>query len=346
MKITSRPLGPVSSGATAKSFSLINNNGISILITDYGCTLMSLLVPDRTGKEEDIITGYSSWEEWLRNPAYFGCLIGRTCNRIGGAQFSLDSHIYKVTANHGNAQLHGGFEGFSHKLWKANSYSEDNLAGIRFEYHSADGEEGFPGNLIARANYCLTNQDEFIMELEARTDKATPVNMTNHTYFNLAGEGSGDIYQQVLQIKAEHITETDADSIPTGRLIPVNGTPYDFRQPHPIGERIHFLEMGYDNNFALNKQSGDLALAVIARDPASGRVLEIYTTEPGIQFYTSNWFDGSMIGKCGKRYLKHWAFALETQHYPDSMNHREFPNVILRPGEVYRSTTVWKFRTD
>lgn len=345
MDIQKRIIGKTRLGQDVTVFQLSNDHGISMEIMDYGCTVMSLNVPDAKGNLTDIVTGYDSWEAWRENPAYFGSLIGRNCNRIGGASFVLDGKKIEVTANHGIHQLHGGKEGFSHKLWKAAPFSSPGSVGIKFQYYSKDGEEGFPGNLNVVANYCLTNQDEFIMEIEAEADKPTPVNLTNHAYFNLAGHDAGEIYEQTLQINADQITETDESSIPTGRLLPVKDTPFDFRTPHAIGERIHQLKMGYDDNFALNASEGKLALAAIARDPKSGRILEIYTTEPGIQLYTSNWFDGTQAAKAGAKYRKHGAFALETQHFPDSVNHPEFPTVILRPGETYRTTTLWKFLT-
>jgi aldose 1-epimerase len=345
MKITSKPFGLLPSGEQAFLYHLENDNGIVIEITNYGCTVTSLLTPDRNGIQADIVTGYRSFEEWLANPAYFGCLVGRTCNRIGEARFTLDNKVYKLTANHGKHSLHGGIQGFSHRIWNASVMETEGMVGLYLEYMSADHEEGFPGNLKVKVFYCLNNQDEFRMEFHALTDKATPVNLTNHAYFNLAGENSGTIYDQELQLFSDQITETDSESIPTGRLLDVKGTPFNFTESHAFGDFIHELEVGYDDNYVLRNQSGELQPAAIAYDPASGRTLEILTTEPGIQLYTSNWFDGSTIGKSGTPYEKHQAFALETQHFPDSMNRPEFPSVILRPGEHFNSQTVWKFST-
>jgi aldose 1-epimerase len=343
MKISSTPFGQLPSGEEAYLYHLENDTGIVMEITNYGCTIISMSVPDRSGISKDIVTGYRSFEEWLENPAYFGCLVGRTCNRIGGAKFSIDGIEYEVSANNDNFQLHGGFEGFNKKIWKTSLIETDKKIGLSFEYLSPDGEEGFPGNLKVNASYILNNKNEFSMEFKAETDKATPVNLTNHAYFNLSGENSGTIYKQELRILADFITETSPESIPTGKLIPVEGTSFDFRAFHPIGERIHDLTVGYDDNFVLRNQSGKLSLAATAIDPESGRILEVFTTEPGIQLYTSNWFDGSLLGKSGVPYFKHQAFALETQHYPDSMNQPGFPNVILRPGKNYHTQTVWKF---
>jgi aldose 1-epimerase len=277
------------------------------------------------------------------NPAYFNCIIGRTCNRIGGAKFLIDGVEYKVSANFGDFQLHGGYQGFHLKLWDALPFETDENVGLELKYFSADGEEGFPGNLTVKAIYSLNNANEISLELFVVTDKPTPVNLTNHAYFNLGGEGSGDILSHELQILADKYAITDSNSIPTGEIASVAGTPFDFTEPHKIGERITQLYKGYDNNFVLRNQTNNLELASRVNDPISGRVLEVFTTEPGVQLYTSNWFDGTLIGKSGKPHTNHCAFCLETQHYPDSMNHPEFPNVILRPGEEYKSQTVWKF---
>jgi len=289
------------------------------------------------------VLGMQDWDGWIENPAYFNCIIGRICNRIGGAKFSIDGIEYKVSANQGEFQLHGGHEGFHKKLWSASSFIENDKAGLALEYFSKDGEEGFPGNLKVKAIYTLNNKNEISLELFAETDKPTPVNLTNHAYFNLRGEGAGDILAHELQLFADEYTVTDGNCIPTGEIAQVAGTPFDFTVPHPIGERINQLYKGYDNNFVLRNQSGSIALAAKVLDPQSGRILEVYTTEPGVQLYTSNWFDGSLTGKCGKPHISHTAFCLETQHYPDSMNHPEFPEVILRPGEQYKSETIWKF---
>lgn len=312
---------------------------------DYGCTVTSVSVPDRKGVIADIVTGYENFEDWIKNPAYFGSLIGRSCNRIGKARFKIDGIEYKVSANHGESQLHGGFSGFSHKLWNVAIIQDEDQLGLEFTYLSQDGEEGFPGNLKVKVNYLLTNGNEFSMEFEAVTDKTTVVNLTNHAYFNLGGVDSGVIYGQELQIHADTITETDSDLIPTGKFRDIRNTPYDFSTQKAIGSHINEIQMGYDDNYVLRDWNGDLRLAASAWDPFSGRTLDIYTTEPGIQLYTSNWFDGSILGRDGIRYQKHEAFALETQHFPDSMNQPEFPSVLLNPGSKYSSKTMWKFST-
>lgn len=343
MKVSSTLFGHTKDNKEVLLYTFENDNGIKVKISNYGGTIISLIVPDRNGLMADVILGLPTWEEWILNPAYFNCIVGRTCNRIAGARFELDGIEYKLTANSEHFQLHGGFLGFHLKLWEASAFERNDEIGLKLEYLSVDGEEGFPGNLTVKAIYTLNNRNELSLELFAETDKATPVNLTNHAYFNLSGEGSGDIYSHEMMICSDKITVTDSNSLPTGAFASVSGTPFDFIEPHKIGERIEQLFKGYDNNFVLRNQNGELALASWVHDPDSGRVLEIFTTEPGIQLYTSNWFDGALIGKCGKPHLNHSAFCLETQHYPDSMNHPEFPSVILRPGQEFFSKTVWKF---
>lgn len=344
MKVSSEHFGYTPDKGEALLFTFENENGVSMKITNYGGTIISLIVPDKSGSLADIVLGLSTWESWIKNPAYFNCIVGRTCNRIGGAAFSIDGIKYNVSANNGEFQLHGGFQGFHQKLWNASTFKRNEEIGVELDYLSVDGEEGFPGNLKVKAIYTLNNKNEISLEFIAETDKATPVNLTNHGYFNLGGEGSGDIYSHELMICADKITVTDSNSIPTGAFASVAATPFDFTEPRKIGEQIKQLDGGYDNNFVLRNQTGMLALAAKVHDPGSGRIMEVFTTEPGVQLYTANWFDGeNLIGKCGKTHLNHSAFCLETQHYPDAMNHPEFPNVILRPGEEYHSATVWKF---
>lgn len=343
MKIKTAHFGYLPDKREALLFTLANDNGVILKITNYGGTIISLEIPDKEGIKADVVSGLPGWDEWIKNPPYFNCIVGRTCNRIGGARFTIDGVDYKVSANNSGFQLHGGHEGFHRKLWKAKPFEFNENMGLELEYVSVDGEEGFPGTLKVKAVYTLNNANEISLELCAETDKATPVNFTNHGYFNLKGEGSGDILTHQLQIFADEYTITDSNSIPTGEIVPVKGTPFDFTEPHTIGERINQLINGYDDNFVLRNQTGELALAARVSEPESGRILEIFTTEPGIQLYTSNWFDGTTHGKCGKPHTIHSAFCLETQHYPDSMNHPEFPDVILRPGEQFYTKTVWKF---
>ncbi len=343
MKIYSEHFGMLPDKREAILYTLDNEDGLSMKVTNYGGTIISLQFPDKNGISADLVLGEPTWEKWIENPQYFNCIVGRTCNRIAGAKFSLDGHEYQLTANQNGYQLHGGFQGFHLKLWDADIFENENGVGVVFQYLSADGEEGFPGNLKVKAVYTLNPQNEIAIEFFAETDKATPVNLTNHAYFNLNGEGSGNIYRHELLINADEITVTDKNSLPTGELASVAGTAFDFAKPHPIGERINHLYKGYDDNFVLRNQNGNLALAATVLDPVSGRILEVLTTEPGIQLYTANWFDGTQPGKCGKPHEAHSAFCLETQHYPDSMNQPSFPNVILRPREEYYSKTVWRF---
>lgn len=343
MNISKEHFGNLPDSKEALLFTLENDNGVILKISNYGGTIISLEVPDKNGNTADVVLGLPNWESWIENSSYFNCTVGRTCNRIGGAKFNIDGVEYKVSANQGENQLHGGFHGFQHKLWDVVTFENGNAIGLELKYLSADGEEGFPGNLKVKAIYTLNNENQVSIEFFADTDKPTPVNMTNHAYFNLAGEGSGTIYNDELQVFADKYTVTNCESIPTGELASVVGTPFDFTTPHKIGERIQELNRGYDNNFVLRNQSGKLEPAAKVINAESGRILEVSTTEPGVQLYTSNWFDGNTIGKSGKPYQNHTAFCLETQHFPDSMNHPEFPDVILRPGKKYYSKTVWKF---
>jgi aldose 1-epimerase len=344
MKVSSEHFGFLPDKREALLFTLINDNGITMKVTNYGGTIISLTVPDKNGSGTDILMGLPAWEGWIENPYYFNCLVGRTCNRIRGAKFSIGGVEYKVSANQGEYQLHGGHEGFHKKLWTAAAFERKDEIGVELEYLSVDGEEGFPGNLKVKAIYTLNRNNEISTEFFAETDKATPVNLTNHAYFNLAGEGSGDIYSHELKLYADEYTVTDSGNIPTGEIASVAGTALDFTEPQKIGKRIaHTYTQGYDDNLVLQNQTGELALAASVLEPKSGRILEVFTTEPGVQLYTSNWFDGKLIGRCGKPHLFHTAFCLETQHYPDSMNLPDFPNVILRPDKKFYSKTMWKF---
>lgn len=345
MTISKAIFGLLPDGSRADLYTISNRHGMEVKVTNYGGIITSLRVPDRNGNLADVVLGFPSWEEWIDNPPYFGCIVGRTCNRIGGAKFTIDGTEYKVSANAGSFQLHGGFSGFDKKLWKASEIEAPDATGLLLEYLSPDGEEGFPGNLQVKAAYLLNNDNEFSMEFRAMTDKPTPVNLTNHAYFNLAGEGSGDILDHVATIFADAYTETDSDCIPTGRILPVAGTPFDFTGEHSIGERIGQLHMGYDDNYVLRGAPGEMKPAAVFTDPGSGRTLEIITNEPGAQLYTSNWFRGEITGKSGRKYFKHAAFAFETQHFPDSANQPGFPDVVLRPGDMYLSKTTWKFST-
>ncbi|HEX7411013.1 MAG TPA: aldose epimerase family protein [Bacteroidales bacterium] len=343
MQTHKQHFGTTDEGQDVQLYTLTNDSGMSVQIMNYGGIIKSLIVPDRHGNGGDIVLGFDHFEDYLHQNAYIGAIIGRMCNRIGGAKFELDGVTYPVTANAGKFQLHGGLKGFDQKIWEADTFRETDAVSLSLHYVSPDGEEGYPGNLDVKAIYTLKNDNTFHMSFSATTDKPTPVNLTNHSYFNLAGEGGGTIYDHELMLGADLFTSVNEDYIPTGELSPVKGTDLDFTEPHYIGERIHNLYMGYDNNYAVRKQPGMPGLIASVYEPISGRQMEVFTTEPGVQLYTSNWFDGSLAGKGGKIYGKHSAFCLETQHFPDSPNQPRFPTVILRPGEMFRSQTIWKF---
>jgi aldose 1-epimerase len=307
----------------------------------YGATLVSLEVPDRTGRPGDIVLGYDTLDGYIKNNPYFGSTVGRYGNRIAKGRFTLDGATYQLATNNGENHLHGGTKGVDKVVWKAESVRGDGEVGVKFSYLSKDGEEGYPGNLNITVVYTLTNDNELKISYEATTDKATPVNLTHHSYFNLAGEG--DVLAHELTINADAYTPVDAGLIPTGEIRPVKDSPFDFTTPHTIGERIAQVEGGYDHNFVLRSGGGKMDVAVQAVEPKSGRVMEISTTEPGLQFYSGNFLDGTITAKGGKAYLKHYGFCLETQHFPDSPNKPNFPSTILRPGAVYKSLTIHKF---
>jgi aldose 1-epimerase len=351
MDIRKEIFGKMADGREVELYTLTNSNGVKTRIMTYGGIVVSLEVPDRNGKLGDIVLGFDTLEEYLKGHPYFGSIVGRYGNRIGKGRFTLDGVEYKLATNNGENHLHGGVKGFDKVVWDAEPVREDNAVGVKLSYLSKDGEEGYPGNLSCVVIYTLTNKDELRINYEAQTDKSTPVNLTHHSYFNLAGQGTGDILGHELMLSADRFTPVDEGLIPTGELRSVKGTPMDFTKPTAIGARINQEDeqlrfgKGYDHNFALN--SGGVALALAARvyEPSSGRVMEISTTEPGIQFYSGNFLDGSNIGKGGKVYKHRYGFCLETQHFPDSPNKPNFPSVILNPGRKYRHVTVHKFYT-
>ncbi len=337
--------GNLTPDVPVKIFTITNKKGASTQIMTYGATIVSLKVPDRAGKIDDVVLGFDRIEGYTRNEPFLGAIVGRYGNRIGGAKFTLNGVEYKLTVNDRGNILHGGRRGFDKVNWTGKK-NDDNT--VEFTYLSKDGEEGFPGNLTAHVRYSLSDANELRIEYSATTDKDTVINLTNHSYFNLAGAGSSEILNHELTLAADQYTPTDAKSIPTGEIAGVEDTPFDFRQSHTIGERIETdneqlkFGGGYDHNFVLNNKSG-LALAAKVYEPMSGRVLEVLTTEPGIQFYSGNHLDGTLIGKGGKKYAKRSGFCLETQHYPDSPNKPNFPTTVLKPGQSYQSTTVFKF---
>lgn len=346
--ISSRVFGKTPAGETVDLYTLKNAKGAEAAISTYGGVVVSLKVPDRSGVLADVVLGYDDFDGYVQNPAHFGAIVGRYGNRIAHAKFTLDGVAYTLAKNDGENSLHGGTRGFDKMLWKAKPGSG---ASLELTYLSKDGEEGYPGNLSTTVVYTLTDDNELKIDYTATTDKDTVLNLTNHSYFNLAGEGQGDILAHQLTINAGRFTPVDKTLIPTGELRSVEGTPLDFRQPHAIGERINstdeqiVLGRGYDHNFVLNRTGDGLVTAAKVTEPKSGRVLEVLTTEPGMQFYTGNFLDGTIHGKGGHVYGRRTAFCMETQHYPDSPNHPDFPTTELKPGAVYRTTTVYRFST-
>ena len=337
--------GTTPDGAEIELFTLSAARGMRAKIINYGAILVSLEAPDRDGHLDDVTLGCESLAEWIADTCYFGATAGRVANRLADASFALDGQSYTLAANNGPNHLHGGIVGFNKVVWTAEAVEGDAAVGVKLTYLSADGEEGYPGNLSVTVVYTVTDAGELKIEYTATTDKPTVVNLTHHSYWNLSGPAAGDILGHELTLHADRYTPVDDVQIPTGEVLPVAGTPMDFTSPHTIGERLGQVEGGYDHNYVLRDQSGQCAPAAEVYDPASGRVLEICTTEPGIQFYSGNFLDGSVTGRGGVVYQKHQGFCLETQHYPDSPNQPDFPPVTLRPGETYRHVTVHKFST-
>lgn len=344
MSIDKKPFGQTPDGEQADLYTLTNANGLRAKITNYGGIVVSLEAPDKQGALADITLGYKTLDKYIADSPYFGAIIGRYGNRIGAAKFVLDGVEYKLAANNGENHLHGGIKGFDKVIWEAKPVEAADAVGLELKYLSKDGEEGYPGNLTCKVTYLLTNNDELKIGYEAETDKTTVINLTNHAYWNLAGEGSGDILGHELMLNADKYTPVDEGLIPTGEIRDVENSPMGFTEPTAIGSRIDQVEGGYDHNYVL-RSSGTLALCARVHEPGSGRVMEIYTTEPGIQFYSGNFLDGSLTGKSGKAYNKHAGFCLETQHFPDSPNKPNFPSVALKPGEKYTTTTVHRFST-
>lgn len=328
-------------GKKVQLFTLTNKRGAQVKITNYGATITSWIAPQKGGGTSDIVLGFDSLSGYLAKPPYFGATIGRYGNRIADAKFTLDGKTYTLAANNGKNHLHGGNKGFDKVVWDA-SPATDGTPSLTLRYLSKDGEEGYPGNLQTTVKFTLSDDNEVRIEYDAETDKPTPVNLTNHSYFNLTGDPANTILNHTLWIDADRYTPVDNTLIPTGELKPVRGTPFDFTEPHRVGARIDQIEGGYDHNFALNKKGTDLQLAAWLQDSATGRKLEVYTTEPGLQFYTGNFLDGSIQTSSGKSIPKHGALCLETQHFPDSPNKPNFPNTILKPGEKYHTVTTYK----
>ena len=332
-------------GKTTRLFTMENENGMMVALTNYGAKIVSIYTPDNKGNLADVMLGFKSIGEYQEYGASHGAVVGPFANRIGNASFIIDGEVYNFEVNNGKACLHSGSDSWYRKVW---DYKKDGNV-ISFSLESPDGEFGFPGNKTVKATYTLTDDNELKIDYEITTDKACHFNITNHSYFNLRGEGNGDILDHVLVINADKTTPVTEDMVPTGEIEDIRGTDLDFTTPHVIGERIdsnnQFLVygVGYDFNYIINKKEGELAFCASAYEPESGRYMEVFTTEPGVQLYTGNHLKGTEIGKAGKPYTKRTGFCLETQHYPDSPNKPQFPSTLLKPGEKLLSTTIYKF---
>jgi aldose 1-epimerase len=335
--------GEMADGTAIEAYTLRNKNGLTAKLITYGATLTELLVPGSNGKPGDVVLGFDNLQGYLGEHPFFGSTVGRYANRIANGRFTIDGKQYQLAINNPPNTLHGGKIGFNRKVWKGEPLDSAQAGAVRFSYVSKDGEENFPGTLKVGVTYTLTDANELKIEYAAETDKATVINLTNHSYFNLAG--SANILSHVLYLNADQYTPVDATLIPTGEIQSVANTPLDFRKPTPMGAHIGELKQigGYDHNYVLNGKAGTLRLIARVHDPSSGREMEVWTTEPGVQFYSAIHLDGSTVGKGGVAYQKYGAFCLETQHYPDSPNHPSFPSTTLRPGEKFRSETVYKF---
>jgi len=337
-------------GRPVNLYTLTNSHGVEVRVMNYGGIILSIRVPDRTGQLADIVLGHETMEGYIPNPPYLGAIVGRYANRIANGKFTLDGKTYTLPQNDGPNTLHGGLDkAFNKVVWDGEPLK--GKTGVAFSYLSKDGEEGFPGNLKVKVTYTLTDANALVIDYEATTDKATPINLSQHSYFNLAGEGNGDILNHEVMLNADRFTPVDKNLIPTGELRPVKGTPLDFTTSTRVGARIDgnydqlTLAHGYDHNWIINRNSDDKGLVLAARvyEPTTGRVLEVSTTQPAVQFYTGNFLDGTVTGKQGHVYKRRYGLCLETQHYPDSPNHPDFPTTILKPGETFRSKTVFKF---
>jgi aldose 1-epimerase len=345
--ITKESFGTLADGQSADLYTLTNADSMVVQITNYGGIITKWMAPDKNGQMADVVLGFDSLSAYVKNNPFFGALVGRYGNRIAKGSFTLDGETYPLVKNNGPNHLHGGTVGFDKKIWKAEEIQGDSTAGLKLTYTSADMEEGYPGKLDVTVTYTLTNSGELKIDYMATTDKPTVVNLTNHCYFNLTGM-KRDVLNHEVTIKADSLVAVDATLIPTGKLIPVEGTPFDFRTPKPIGARIdevsdEQIKMGggYDHCWVINRADESMLKIATVTDPESGRTLEVSTTEPGVQFYTGNFLSGAVSGK-GVTYTKRMGFCLETEHYPDSPNQPQFPSVVLRPGETYSTSTIFK----
>jgi len=348
-RIISEPFGKTPDGTSVQLFTLTNLNGVTAQITNYGGIITALNVPDKNGNSEDVVLGFYTLEEYLKKSPHFGCLVGRFGNRIANGKFTLDGVEYQMAINNGPNHLHGGLIGFDKKVWTPEMITEENSASLKLTYLSPDGEENYPGNLNVEAVYMLNDDNELVLTFKATTNKKTVLNLTHHSYFNLKGHGKGDILDHEIQFNSMEFVPIDSTSIPLGPLMNVSNTPFDFLQPKPIGQDIEADDEqirnggGYDHSFVVDGYNEDLKLACTVKEPSSGRIMEVWTTEPAVQFYTGNFLDGSITGKDNMVYDKRYGFCLEAQHYPDSPNHPEYPTTVLDPDQVYEQTTVYKF---
>jgi len=346
-RVQKSSFGSTKDGQAVDLYTLTNANGVVAKIITYGALLTELQVPDRTGKMADVVLGFKTLDRYEGDHPYFGGTIGRVANRIAKGKFRLNGQEYTLAANNGPNHLHGGLRGFDRRVWNAQPASVAGVPAVRFTYTSADMEEGYPGALTATVTYTLTHSNELRLDYTATTDKPTIVNLTNHSYFNLAGDGQGTILDHELTILADRYTPVDGTLIPTGEIASVRGTVMDFNRATPIGARISEVPGpapgGYDHNYVLSHGGRVLAMSATVREPKSGRVMEVLTSEPGVQLYTGNFLDGTITGKAGVAYQKHFGFCLETQHFPDAINHPNFPPVVLQPGRTFKSTTVYRF---
>jgi aldose 1-epimerase len=343
MNVSKEVFGKTADGTEVHLYTLTNDNGMTVKITNYGAIITSLVTKDKNGNPGDIVLGFDSLNNYLQEHPFFGAVAGRYANRIKQGRFTLEGKEYKLATNNGKNHLHGGMKGFDKVVWTPEEINN----GLKLTYQSKDGEEGYPGNLTATVTYVINDNNELRINYTAQTDKATPVNLTNHSYFNLAAGQAKNALDHVMFIQADAYTVVDETMIPTGELRPVKGTPFDFTTPQPIGARIEQTGGGYDHNFVLIKKNpGEMSLAATVYEPISGRVMEVYTTQPGVQFYAGNFLDGSLTGKGGVQYVKRYGFCLETQHFPDSPNQPKFPNTILKPGETYNEATIFKFSAE
>ncbi len=350
--ITKTHWGSLPSGEEIHLYTLRNSNGLEAAITNYGGRVVTLKTPDRDGNFEDIVLGFDDLEGYLGNNPYFGALLGRYGNRIANGEFTLHGRTYKLARNNGQNSLHGGLKGFDKVAWSAREISRPDAPGLELNYLSKDGEEGYPGNLTVKVTYTLADSNELRIDYDATTDKDTVLNLSNHSYFDLRGQRAGKILEHRVMINADRFTPVNANLIPTGELKSVEGTPFDFRKSSAIGARIDEPDEqlgygeGYDHNFVLNRTGAGPSLAARVSDPGSGRVLEVLTTQPGVQFYTGNHLDGTIRGKAGTVYGPRFGFCLETQHFPDSPNQPNFPSTELKPGQRYQETTIFRFSVE